>query len=140
MRTFGTLSWGDDQVELQTLERPWIPADDGSPGGHPLTSCVPRGVYQLVLHDTPAHPQTWALVNPALGVYHELNDIPPGQTGRVACLIHQANLVAQLEGCIGVGLERSKLNGEPDIADSIKAFKVLKDAVPWTNGHTLEIT
>jgi hypothetical protein len=140
VRTFGTLSWSDDQIELQTLERAWIPAGDGSPGGHHLTSCVPRGTYELVLHDTLKHPQTWALVNPDLGVYHELNDIPSGKTGRVASLIHSANLVHQLEGCIGVGLSRSTLNGEPDISSSVAAFERLKAAVPWTNGHSLTIT
>lgn len=138
-RTFGELAWADDQVILQTLERPWIPVDE-SPGGHPLTSCVPLGVYALVLHDTPAHPQTWALVNHELGVYHEPGDIPAGATGRTACLIHSANVVGQLAGCIGVGLTRGALNGEPDINSSVAAFNELKGAVPWENGHVLTIT
>ncbi len=138
VRTFGELTWADEQIVLQTLERPWIPAEDGSPGGHPLVSCVPLGVYELVLHDSAKHPKTWALVNPTLGVYHQV--IPPSQTGRTACLIHSANLVHQLEGCIGVGLTRSQLNGEPDIASSVAAFEELKAAVPWVVGHTLTIT
>ena len=45
----------------------------------------------------------------------------------------------QLAGCIGVGLTRSWLNGEPDIADSVNAFAELKAAVPWVEGHTLAI-
>jgi hypothetical protein len=141
VRTFGTISWSDDQVELQTLERPWIPAPDGSPGGHPDTSCVPVGVYQLVLHDTPKHPQTWALVNHDLGVWHDPNMVPDELKGhvRAECLIHSANLVHQLKGCIGVGMDRSLLNGEPDIADSVNAFNTLKAAVPWTEGHVLTI-
>lgn len=138
-RTFGTLHWADDQIVLQTLERPWVPWDSG-PGGHPLISCVPEGTYDLVLHDTPEHPQTWALSNPALGVYHEPGDVPAGAMGRTACLIHSANLVEQLAGCIGVGLTRSTLDGEPDIASSVNAFTELKEAVPWIDGHTLTIS
>jgi hypothetical protein len=139
VRTFGTLSWSDDQVELQTLERPWIPSIAG-PGGHAQTSCVPLGVYELVLHDSAAHPKTWALVNPALGVYHQPGDVPTGQTGRTECLIHTANTIAQLAGCIGVGMTRSLLNGEPDVASSVAAFTALKEAVPWIEGHTISIT
>jgi hypothetical protein len=142
LRTFGEMHWDPtEQIILQTLERPWVPAPDGSPGGHPQTSCVPPGLYQLVRHDTPKHPQTWALVNPALGVYHLPSDVPAGlaYVPRTVCLIHSANLVVQLEGCIGVGLSRSKLNGEPDIADSVNAFAELKHAVPWIEGHTLQI-
>jgi Family of unknown function (DUF5675) len=144
-RTFGLLEVYEAAIRdaalltLQTLERPWVPAPDGVPGGHPMISCVPAGEYQLVLHDTPQHPQTWALVNPALGVYHELADIPPGESGRVACLIHSANLVEQLAGCISVGLARSEMDNEPDVSDSREAFAQLKAAVPWTNGHTLTI-
>jgi hypothetical protein len=143
-RTFGALSWSDDQVELITLERPWVPAEDGSPGGHPMTSCVPPGVYRLVLHDTAKHPQTWALVNESLGVFHEPGDAPAGFIGtpRFACLIHSANLVHQLEGCIGVGLSRGTWpdSGEPDITSSVAAFARLKAAVAWTDGHTLTIS
>jgi hypothetical protein len=92
-----------------------------------------------VLHDTARHPETWALVNPALGIYHEPGDIPVGVEGRFACLIHQANLVSELAGCIGVGLSRSTLDGEPDITSSVAAFQELKNAVPWVAGHTVTI-
>jgi Family of unknown function (DUF5675) len=140
-QTYGEMDWNaTDQIILQTLELPWVPDPNGAPGGHPDTSCVPCGTYQLVLHNTAAHPETFALVNPALGVYHEPGDIPAGHSGRFACLIHSANLVTQLAGCIGVGLTRSWLGGEPDIADSVNAFTELKEAVPWEAGHTLQIT
>jgi hypothetical protein len=141
VRTFGELHWDPtEQIILQTLERPWIPSPDGSPCGHSLTSCVPLGIYRLVLHDTPLHPQTWAMVNEGLRVFHEPGDITPGPTARTACLLHSANIVSQLAGCIGVGLTRSALDGEPDIASSVAAFEELKAAVPWVAGHILTIT
>lgn len=137
VRTFGELHWADEQIVLQTLERPWIPTI--TPGGHPYTSCVPLGVYRLEVHDTITHPQTWAMVNHELGVYHEPAEIP-SQGGRAVCLIHSANVVRQLAGCIAVGLTRSLLRGEPDVASSGEAFRVLKEAVPYQDGHILTIT
>lgn len=138
-RTFGVLVVAG-ALALQSLERPWVPAPDGAPCGHPETSCLPAGTYDMVLHSTPDHPYTWALVNPLLNVYHEPGDAPPDVgTCRSACLIHSANLVEQLAGCVGVGLARSLLGGEPDIASSAAAFARLKSAVPWVNGHTLTI-
>lgn len=140
VRTFGTMTLPTDSADtlLQTLERPWIPSPLGVPGGHPYTSCVPAGVYALEVHDTITHPQTWALVNHELGVYHQDSEIQ-SQGGRALCLIHSANVVRQLAGCIAVGLTRSLLNGEPDVASSGEAFRALKEAVPWVNGHTLTI-
>jgi Family of unknown function (DUF5675) len=135
---FGRLSFGPP-VPLQTLELPWSDAS-GDVGGDAGASCVPAGVYELVLHDTPTHPQTWALVNPALGVYHEPGDVPPGQPGRTAVLIHPGNTEADSKGCILVGMSRGTVGGEPAVDASVEAFGRLKAAVPWTVGHTLTIT
>lgn len=129
--TQGTLTLPNG-ITLQTLELPWIP-DPLFPGGMQDESCVPPGVYQLALHDTQRHPRTWALVNPALGVIHEPDATFPH--ARVACLIHVANYVSQLEGCIGVGMSA----GQCVVSDSAMAFAHLLAQVPWTPGHTLDI-
>src|SRR5580693_3187092 len=65
-----------DSLTLYTLELPWAP-EEGYPGGMPDKSCVPAGVYELVLHDTPAHPKAFALVNSDLGVIHEPDPMFP---------------------------------------------------------------
>lgn len=130
--TQGTLTL-PDQSDLQTLELPWVP-DPNCPGGHPDVSCVPPGLYQLVLHDTAKHPRSFALVNPDLGVIHEPD--PQFPNYRVACLIHVANFPAQLEGCIGVGMT----TGTCEISQSAIAFAKFNEQVPWTTGHTLEIS
>ena len=137
--TLGTLG-GLPQV-LQTLELPWVQDPSGAPCGAPGRSCVPVGEYQLALHDTPAHPKTFALVNPDLGVYHEPGDVPAG-TGacRVAILIHVANYASELEGCVGVGTARYKTPSQWMITQSAHAFTLLTQAVPWEVGHTLTIT
>jgi hypothetical protein len=112
----------------QAIERPWIP-DPAHVGGLQGRSCVPPGIYDLVLHDSEAHPETWALVNAVLGVTHW------GPSQRSAVLIHPANFAAELRGCIAPGLIR----GSQSVLRSRDAFAQLKAALPWVNGHTLEI-
>lgn len=117
---------------LYTLELPWI-EDADHPGGVPNHSCVPAGIYALVLHDTAKHPKTFALVNEALGVIHESDASQPN--ARVACLIHIANFPNELEGCIGVGTAA----GTCVVRSSRMALDEFKAAVPWEAGHTLTI-
>jgi hypothetical protein len=128
-----------DALTMNTIERPWIPAA-AHPGGANGISCVPVGEYTLVLHDTELHPKTWALVNPALGVWHLPSDIPPGQAGRSAVLIHPANFAHELLGCIAPGLGRGQSDGVKMVTQSRAAFAQLAHALPWTPGHTLTIS
>jgi hypothetical protein len=135
-KTFGTLEAGT--LVLQTIERPWI-VDPDYPCGHPTTSCVPVGTYELVLHDTMTHPKTFALVNPDLHIWHQPMDIPHGTVGRSDILIHNGNFVGDSEGCILVGIVRGMLNGEPAVLNSQTALLQFKNQVPWKTGHTLTI-
>jgi Family of unknown function (DUF5675) len=136
--TLGVFTVAD--LVLNTMERPWVPDPTGGAGGAPLISCVPPGLYQLVLHDTPEHPKTWALVNHELGVYHEPGDIPEGTIGRYACLIHPGNYAADVEGCIAPGMTREWNGVLWMVTSSQVAMRQLQAAVPWTTGHTLQIT
>src|SRR5439155_9311628 len=88
--TLGRLSVGGHVYF--TIEQPW----NDNLQGH---SCIPEGTYQLVPHSTEAHPDTWAMVNPALDVYHQPIDVPDGRIARSACLIHPANWAFELKGC-----------------------------------------
>lgn len=117
---------------LHSLELPWVP-EAGYPGGWPDRSCVPAGIYALALHDTPKHPKSFALVNRALGVIHEPD--PTFQNARTACLIHVANTVHDLEGCIGVGITRTACA----VWSSAVALTYFRQALPWIAGHTLTI-
>ncbi len=135
--TLGTLQAGT--LAVQTLELPWEPAPPPSLCGRPDVSCVPAGTYRLALHDSPAHPRTFALVNPALGVFHAIQDVTPGLKGcRTEVLLHSANYTSELEGCIAVGLTRQGSH-PPAIWQSRAALTELMSAVPWVEGNTLTI-
>ena len=135
--TLGTLQAGG--LTLQTLELPWEPLPN-VPYGRPDRSCVPEGTYSLELHDSPRHPHTWALVNQALGVYHDPSQVP-ASGGRCECLLHPANVSSELEGCIAVGRQREQFStGEWWISLSDDAFTALQTAVPWVSGNILVIT
>lgn len=130
--TLGTMSIFD--FHMQTLERPWIP---GAEGGMPGRSCIPSGKYQLVLHDTEAHPRSFAMVNEALGVYHY--NVPKGKQGRTACLIHIANRSAELRGCVALGMKRGLSGTERTIQQSKIAIDGFYARMPWIEGHTIAI-
>jgi Family of unknown function (DUF5675) len=130
--TLGKLTVGEHIFD--SMERSWVPVD-GSPGGMPLVSCVPVGVYKLALHHSPEHPMTFALVNEALDIYANPT---PGKRSDI--LIHAANWAWELMGCIAPGLTR-KLNGQTwMVTDSKEAMTQLQMTVPRIAGHTLEIT
>lgn len=116
-----------------TLERPWVPAspyraDDWIPCGRKGVSCVPPGRYLLVPHNSEAHPHTVALVNPDLWVYHLDADVPASQRNfaRTAVLIHPANYVSELRGCIAPGWSRGPVG---EVGESRRAFAQL--ALAW---------
>ena len=89
--TLGTL-WieGDPANRVFTLERPWR-------DNLPRVSCVPDGEYVLVPHSSEKFPDTWALVGETVSHYGD-----PSKA-RSAILIHPANDVAELQGCIAPG-------------------------------------
>lgn len=134
--TRGTIAAGD--VVVQTLERPWIPAAN-SRGGTKGISCVPPGLYRLERHDSEAHPKTWALVNHALDVYHYDEQVPTGKVARTLVLIHPANRVGELRGCIAPGMRRTNWGSQPVVEQSVVAMERLKKVVAWVDGNTLEI-
>lgn len=132
--TLGLLKFGP--LELATLERPWIPHPDG-PGGQRRESCIPDGLYQVFPWNSDRFPNTYILVNNALGVYTQPNLIPPGQTwGRSAILIHIANRVQDVIGCIAVGVHHA--HEQLMVIDSRIAMDRLR-AVLGRGNHTLTI-
>lgn len=100
--THGRLSLLDAQgrelFSCFTLELPWRDNRIGQ-------SCIPPGQYRLV-HRT----------SPKFGRHIHVLDVP----GRTFILIHPANFVSQLRGCIAPGMRRAHLDGDQilDLASS----------------------
>jgi hypothetical protein len=130
----GTLQAG--ALQFQTLELPWVSDPVGKGGKHGV-SCVPPGLYELVRHDTAAHPKSFALVNPSLDVYHEPGDVPAAKQAyaRTAVLLHVANRPQELLGCVGLGMHR----GIGCIKQSRDAMDRFNLTVPWISGHSVGI-
>lgn len=133
--TLGLLFVND--LTLCTIERPWIESPL-SKGGTKGISCVPPGLYRLVPHDTEAHPETWALVNPALGVVHQQHE-SENRYDRAAVLIHAANTADELRGCLAPGLRTAMTpDGRYMVASSRQAMKLIRNRLPWVE-HEIEI-
>lgn len=116
-----TLGWLEIAgLRLATLERPWIPVPEHR-GGKVRESCIPDGDYEVVFHTGPHFKQVWALVNPCLDVHHM-----PSGPGRSGILIHAANTVHEIVGCIAVGMEHGDLAGTRAVLRSKEAIEALR--------------
>ncbi len=113
VQTFGKLF--AEAGTFHTIERPWIQGPDL--GGLSNESCVPDGIYQLVPHTRPNNDKVVALVNEELGVWYQKND-RPDNWGRYLVLIHVANFVDDVIGCIGPGAARTIANNRPMVTSS----------------------
>lgn len=135
-RTLGTLTVGS--ISFATIERPWIPHEHGL-GGANRRSCVPLGEYIVRPHHSRNFPNTYALVNPDLGVWYQPYEIPKGQKwGRSAILIHVGNVVTDVVGCIAIGKEHGTLRDQPAVIRSTQAMREL-DALLNRQTHSLLI-
>lgn len=95
MGTFGHL-YRDGEIIAYTVEQPWR-------NNEPFKSCIPFGTYLCKLANHPKH-----------GLKYELQDVP----GRTAILIHVANTMDDVEGCIGLGDELGMVNNKWAVMNS----------------------
>lgn len=102
-----------------SLERPWLP---DSPGGRSKQSCVPAGIYALRRHTRPNGDKVLALINPGLGVFYQAADRPSG-VGRFLILIHAANYVEDIEGCIAPGDDYVLSGGRDMVTNSRRTMQ-----------------
>lgn len=115
--TEGRLYLPENDDFLYTLERPWIA---GPAGGMPFESCVPDGRYELIAYERQNGDHVYALRNPDLGVYFTQQDRGTRE-GRYKILIHSANWVGQVVGCIAPGLVRTIADNRRMVRSSRRA-------------------
>jgi hypothetical protein len=112
---YGTIYFGNDQVH--SMERPWIPSEE-YPSGKSNESCFPVGTYDLVKDFSPKYGhEMWYAVNHDLGVYLRPED-RQHDWQRWGCMIHSANWVNQLNGCVAPGLTRGMIGSTYGIGSS----------------------
>lgn len=110
--------WLSEDEYVFTLERPWVV---GLPGGMPFESCVPDGEYELIPHQRPNGDRVYALRNPDLSVYYTDQE-RAGRDGRYLILIHTANWVEEIVGCIAPGLVRTIASNKRMVRSSRNAM------------------
>jgi hypothetical protein len=108
--TFGALVWDGYLLGL-SLELPWRGNAQG-------ISCIPCGAYRLVRREE------WSGAA-RHGHTYEVEGVP----GRAGILIHPANTVLELEGCIAPGNAVGYVNHRRGVVDSSAAFRRLRDAL-----------
>jgi len=106
---------------LYLMADPWV-------DNKPNVSCIPKGLYSLVPHNSKDHPNTWAMVNPHLDVYHLPEDIPAEKKGyaRWGCLLHPGNWARDFKGCEGPGFG---YNGVDMVENSGAAMQLIRNTL-----------
>lgn len=104
--TFGLWSI-DDAPICVTCELPWANNQKG-------LSCIPNGIYQCIRHISTKFPlgNTWEVTN---------------VLERTGILIHNANDIADLEGCIAVGSGFGIVNMLPAVINSVATLQMLNE-------------
>lgn len=103
--TIGSISFNGKK--LKTLEL----KDNGNLR---FKSCIPEGRYKFTKE-----------IHPRLGKVLRLHDVP----GRDGILIHVANYISDLEGCIGVGKDYFDYKGTVAISHSRDSISELYESV-----------
>tara|TARA_R110002167_G_scaffold117114_4_gene292821 strand:+ start:3204 stop:3659 length:456 start_codon:yes stop_codon:yes gene_type:complete len=127
-----------DGLRAYTMERPWVRASTHL-GGKPFESCVPSGTYALEKFTRSSGAEVYALYNPDLGVYIRKDDIPQSETGRYEILIHPANYVEELAGCIAPGLAQGLIGQNEMVSRSGDACGEIFPLLDCSTNNTIGI-
>ncbi len=100
-RTEGVMCTEDGKVLFRALELPWK-------NNHHFISCIPEGTYTCARYTRKNGQVCWELLD-----VRDRSDI----------LVHIANTVNDLLGCIGIGMAAGTVNGLIGIIMSTIAFK-----------------
>jgi Family of unknown function (DUF5675) len=133
--TLGLLRVGTERFE--TIERPWVPDPDG-PGGEAQQSSIPDGRFVLRPWDSPKFGPVYLFEAPALGVY--ATEKPVGaKYGRTHVLLHAANQVSELLGCVAPGMRAGIQDGKHWVYESRRALARVSELLGRVDEHSVTI-
>jgi hypothetical protein len=112
--TFGRMYDAAGLEVCVTLERPWVDADANGKRDEGVSRFVP-GLYRCFLRKSHEHGGDGKR---SYDVW-QFERVPDTK----AAQLHIANLVHELEGCVGTGSAFGDVNGQPGIQGSEAAFK-----------------
>ena len=109
------------KIVCYSMELPW---------GENITdvSCIPEGEYQCIRRDNWFNSKRY-------GYTYEIESVPE----RTDILIHPANWISQIRGCIATGTSIGTLSSKRAALSSGRAFRALKDAIGDRKGFRLRI-
>lgn len=122
--TFGEITGIFGEHICMTVEREWL-------NNEKSISCIPPGMYELVLTESAKYGMRYHLSNPNLGVTVDED------SQRNHCLFHAANKPMELEGCIAPGVKYN--NDGWGVYPSADALKALEEDFAKTGVTKLEI-
>lgn len=129
--------WRIGGAQFETIERPWVPDPDG-PGGQAQQSCIPDGRYVLRPWDSPKFGAVYLFEAPELGVY--ATAVPAGQRyGRTHVLLHAANEVRELLGCVAPGMRAGIVDGKHWVYESRRALERISELLGRVDVHSVTI-
>jgi len=110
--TFGDLVLDGEKL-CEVLERPWL-------DNKPFESCIPEGEYIMQWYDSPKFGRTIALTGGTVSLSKSTTH------ARYGVLMHIANRVSELEGCLAPGSRLGVLGREWAVMASGDAMRRLK--------------
>lgn len=129
--TLGVMRVND--TRFQTIERPWIPNLYGGHSGEKFISCIATGLYRVERFTRPSGERAFRLSCPELDVYRDDDEVLQAGKEPRACrtlvLMHIANYVHDVIGCIGVGEERKFVGGRWMVTKSKQSMARLREII-----------
>lgn len=123
--TFGILTVGN--FKCYTVERPWL-------NNQGQVSCIPEGDYVLVLYNSPKFGKVYAITGCTVSLF------PDAIHARSSVLIHPANTIDDIEGCIGLGTDTGCINSKWGVINSVSTIKAFMDSLNGEDNIPMTIT
>lgn len=135
---FGTYSYITFGDKVRVLVERELRSGHNAYATPPVYSCVPEAEYVLEPHNTPHHPDTWALVNHAANVFHEPGPGVPS-TAWFAVLLHPGNTPKDVLACLAPGAHFAMFGDVLGVADSRVTYDELHSYIKQTGDLKLRI-